>query len=326
MADKVNQLLAPLQRRTIMARNDLAPRVESVRRFNRFYTKQIGLLSEHILKSQFSLAEARVIYELAQREKATATEMGAELGLDAGYLSRLLAAFKKRGLISKKPSETDGRQSVIWLTDKGRKAFTELNAHSHGEVESLLGRLPQADQNRLIDAMRVIEEVLGARPEQKVSYVIRPHRPGDMGWVTHRHGVIYNEEYGWDEEFEALVAEIAAKFIRNYDPKRERCWIAERGGEIAGCIFLVKKSSTVAQLRLLLVEPSARGMGIGKRLVNECVRFARQTGYKKIALWTNSALHAARHIYEEAGFRLVKEEPHHSFGHDLVGQNWELKL
>jgi DNA-binding MarR family transcriptional regulator/N-acetylglutamate synthase-like GNAT family acetyltransferase len=326
MADKVNQLQAPLQRRTIMARNDLAPRVESVRRFNRFYTKQIGLLSEHILKSQFSLAEARVIYELAQREKATATEIGAELGLDAGYLSRLLAAFKKRGLISKKPSETDGRQSVIWLTDKGRKAFTELNAHSHGEVESLLGRLPQADQNRLIDAMRVIEEVLGARPEQKVPYVIRPHRPGDMGWVTHRHGVIYNEEYGWDEEFEALVAEIAAKFIRNYDPKRERCWIAERGGEIAGCVFLVKKSSTVAQLRLLLVEPSARGMGIGKRLVNECLLFARQTGYKKITLWTNSALHAARHIYEEAGFRLVKEEPHHSFGHDLVGQNWELKL
>jgi len=309
-----------------MVRNDIAPRVESVRRFNRFYTKQIGLLSEHILKSQFSLAEARVIYELAQREKATATEMGAELGLDAGYLSRLLAAFKKRGLISKKPSETDGRQSVIWLTDKGRKAFTELNAHSHGEVESLLGRLPQADQNRLIDAMRVIEEVLGARPEQKVPYVIRPHRPGDMGWVTHRHGVIYNEEYGWDEEFEALVAEIAAKFIRNFDPKRERCWIAERGGEIAGCVFLVKKSSTVAQLRLLLVEPSARGMGIGKRLVNECLLFARQTGYKKITLWTNSALHAARHIYEEAGFRLVKEEPHHSFGHDLVGQNWELKL
>ncbi|HEU5445040.1 MAG TPA: helix-turn-helix domain-containing GNAT family N-acetyltransferase [Pseudolabrys sp.] len=309
-----------------MVRNDLAPRVESVRRFNRFYTKQIGLLSEHILKSQFSLAEARVIYELAQREKATATEMGAELGLDAGYLSRLLAAFKKRGLISKKPSETDGRQSVIWLTDKGRRAFTELNAHSHGEVESLLGRLPQADQNRLIDAMRVIEEVLGARPEQKVPYVIRPHRPGDIGWVTHRHGVIYNEEYGWDEEFEALVAEIAAKFIRNYDPKRERCWIAERGGEIAGCIFLVKKTNTVAQLRLLLVEPSARGMGIGKRLVNECVRFARQTGYKKITLWTNSLLDAARHIYEEAGFRLVKEAPHHSFGHDLVGQNWELKL
>src|SRR6266542_2682901 len=213
-----------------MAQNDFAPRVESVRRFNRFYTKQIGVLSEHVLKTQFSLAEARVIYELAQREKATATEMGAELGLDAGYLSRLLEAFKKKGLISRKPSETDGRQSVIWLTEKGRKAFAELNAHSHNEIEALLGRLSPADRDRLIDAMRVIEELLGAQPEQKVPYIIRPHRPGDMGWVTHRHGVIYNEEYGWDEEFEALVAEIAAKFIRNYDPKRERCWIAERGG------------------------------------------------------------------------------------------------
>jgi DNA-binding MarR family transcriptional regulator/N-acetylglutamate synthase-like GNAT family acetyltransferase len=306
--------------------NGLASRVESVRRFNRFYTKQIGLLSEHILKSEFSLAEARVIYELAHREKATATEMGGELGLDAGYLSRLLAAFKKRGLISREPSETDGRQSFIRLTGKGRKSFAELNAHSRNEIESLLGRLPPADQDRLIAAMRVVEGLLGAQPEQKVPYIIRPHQPGDMGWVTHRHGVIYNEEYGWDEEFEALVAEIAAKFIRNFDPKRERCWIAERGGEIAGCVFLVKKSKTVAQLRLLLVEPSARGMGIGKRLVSECVRFARQTGYKKITLWTNSVLHAARHIYEEAGFRLVKEEPHHSFGHDLVEQIWELKL
>ena len=309
-----------------MAKNDFAPRVESVRRFNRFYTKQIGVLSEHVLKTQFSLAEARVIYELAQREKATATEMGAELGLDVGYLSRLLAVFKKRGLISRKPSETDGRQSLIRLTEKGRKAFAELNAHSHNEIEALLGRLSPADRDRLIDAMRIIEELLGAQPEQKVPYIIRPHRPGDMGWVIHRHGVIYNEEYGWDEEFEALVAEIAAKFIRNYDPKRERCWIAERGGEVAGCVFLVKKSETVAQLRLLLVEPSARGMGIGKRLVGECALFARQKGYKKITLWTNSLLDAARHIYEEAGFRLVKEEPHHSFGHGLVGQNWELKL
>jgi DNA-binding MarR family transcriptional regulator/N-acetylglutamate synthase-like GNAT family acetyltransferase len=309
-----------------MAQNDLAPRVESVRRFNRFYTKQIGILSEQVLKSQFSLAEARVIYELAQREKATATELGGELGLDAGYLSRLLAAFKKRGLIARKPSETDGRRSLIWLTEKGRKAFAELNAHSHNEIESLIGRLSPADRNRLTEAMRVIEELLGAQPEQKIPYIIRPHQPGDMGWVTHRHGVIYNEEYGWNEEFEALVAEIAAKFIRNYDPKRERCWIAERGGEIAGCVFLVKKSKTVAQLRLLLVEPSARGMGIGKRLVGECVRFARQTGYKKIMLWTNSVLDAARHIYKAAGFRLAKEEPHHNFGHDLVGQNWELKL
>jgi DNA-binding MarR family transcriptional regulator/N-acetylglutamate synthase-like GNAT family acetyltransferase len=309
-----------------MAQNDLAPRVESVRRFNRFYTKQIGVLSDHILKSPFSLAEARVIYELAQREQATATELGGELGLDAGYLSRLLGDFKKRGLIARKPSETDRRQSFIRLTEKGRKAFAELNAHSHNEIEALIGSLAPANRNRLTEAMRVIEELLGAQPEQKVPYIIRPHQPGDMGWVIHRHGVIYNEEYGWDEEFEALVAEIAAKFIRNYDQKRERCWIAERGGEIVGSVFLVKKSKTVAQLRLLLVEPNARGMGIGKRLVNECLRFARQTGYKKVMLWTNSALDAARHIYEEAGFRLVKEEPHHSFGYDLVGQNWELKL
>jgi DNA-binding MarR family transcriptional regulator/N-acetylglutamate synthase-like GNAT family acetyltransferase len=309
-----------------MSGNDLAPRVESVRRFNRFYTKRIGALSDHILKSPFSLAEARVIYELAQREKTTATELGAELGLDAGYLSRMLAAFKKRGLIAKKTSETDGRQSFIWLTEKGRNAFAELNAHSHNEIETLIGRLTPANQNRLIEAMRVIEEALGAQPEQKVPYLIRQHRPGDMGWVTHRHGVIYNEEYGWDEEFEALVAEITAKFIRNYDPKLERCWIAERGGEIVGSVFLVKKTKTMAQLRLLLVEPNARGMGIGKRLVSECLRFARQTGYKAIMLWTNSKLDAARHIYEEAGFRLVEEEPHHSFGHDLVGQNWELNL
>jgi DNA-binding MarR family transcriptional regulator/N-acetylglutamate synthase-like GNAT family acetyltransferase len=309
-----------------MSQNDLAPRVESVRRFNRFYTRQIGALSDHILKSVFSLAEARVIYELAQREKATATELGGELGLDAGYLSRMLAAFKKRGLIARKPSETDGRQSFIRLTEKGRKAFAELNAHSNNEIEALIGRLSPANRNRLVEAMRVIEEALGAQPEQKIPYMLRQHQPGDMGWITHRHGVIYNEEYGWDEEFEALVAEIAAKFIRNYDPKRERCWIAERGGEIVGSVFLVKKSKTVAQLRLLLVEPSARGMGIGKRLVDECMRFARQTGYKKITLWTNSMLDAARHIYQEAGFRLVEEEPHHSFGHDLVGQNWELKL
>ncbi|HEX5082914.1 MAG TPA: GNAT family N-acetyltransferase [Blastocatellia bacterium] len=309
-----------------MAQNDLAPRVESVRRFNRFYTKQIGVLSDHILKSPFSLAEARILYELAQREQATATELGGELGLDAGYLSRLLGDFKKRGLIARNPSETDRRQSFIRLTEKGRKAFAELNAHSHNDIERLIGGLSPANRNRLTEAMRVIEEVLGSQPEQKVPYVIRPHQPGDMGWVTHRHGVIYSEEYGWNEGFEALVAEITAKFIRNFDPKRERCWIAERGGEIVGFVFLVKKSKTVAQLRLLLVEPSARGMGIGKRLVNECLRFARQAGYKKVMLWTNSLLDAARHVYEEAGFLLVKEEPHHSFGHDLVGQYWELKL
>jgi DNA-binding MarR family transcriptional regulator/N-acetylglutamate synthase-like GNAT family acetyltransferase len=309
-----------------MAKNDLPQHVESVRGFNRFYTRQIGVLNEHLLKSPFSLAEGRIIYELAQREKATATELGSELGLDAGYLSRLLADFKKRGLIARKPSEADGRQSLIWLTEKGQKAFAQLNAQSHNQIEAMLGRLSPSDQSRLIEAMRTIEGLLGARPEQKVPYIIRPHQPGDMGWVAHRHGVLYNEEYGWDEEFEALVSEIVARFIQNYDAKRERCWIAERNGEIAGSVFLVKKSKTVAQLRLLLVEPSARGMGIGKRLVNECVRFARQTGYKKIILWTQSVLGAARHVYQEAGFQLVHEGQHHSFGHDLVEQTWELEL
>jgi DNA-binding MarR family transcriptional regulator/GNAT superfamily N-acetyltransferase len=309
-----------------MAKNDLPEHVESVRCFNRFYTRQIGVLNEHLLKSPFSLAEGRIIYELAQREKATATELRGELGLDAGYLSRLLADFKRRGLIARKPSEADGRQNLIRLTEKGQKAFAQLNAQSHNQIEAMLGRLSQSDQKSLIEAMRTIEELLGARPEQKAPYIIRPHQPGDMGWVAHRHGILYNQEYGWDEQFEALVSEIAARFIRNYDPKRERCWIAERDGEIVGSVFLVKKSKTVAQLRLLLVEPSARGMGIGKRLVDECVRFARRTGYKKIILWTQSVLGAARHIYQEAGFQLVHEGPHHSFGHDLVEQTWELKL
>jgi DNA-binding MarR family transcriptional regulator/N-acetylglutamate synthase-like GNAT family acetyltransferase len=267
-----------------------------------------------------------VIYELAHREKTSARELGGELGLDAGYLSRILGGFKKRGLIARKPSQADGRQSVIWLTEKGQKTFAELNAHSHQEIEAMLGGLSPADQNRLIEAMQTIERLFGAQPEHKVPYIIRPHQPGDIGWITYRHGVLYNKEYGWDEQFEALVAQIAAKFIQNYDSKRERCWIAERDGGIVGCVFLVKKSKTVGQLRLLLVEPSARGMGIGKRLVDECVRFARQAGYKKVTLWTNDVLHTARHIYEKAGFQLAHEERHQNFGHDLVGQSWDLKL
>lgn len=309
-----------------MSKHDLKRHVAVVRGFNRFYTRQIGVLDEHFLKSPYSLAEGRIIYELAQREKATATEVGSALGLDAGYLSRLLADFKKRGLIARKPSETDGRQSLIWLTEKGQKAFAQLDAESHNQIEALLGPLSPSEQSRLIEAMSTIEKLLGAQPEEKVPYIIRPHQPGDMGWVVHRQAVIYNQEYGWDEQCEALFAEIVANFIKNYDPKRERCWIAERNGEIVGSVFLVKKSKTVAQLRLLLVEPAARGMGIGKRLVNECLRFARQTGYQKITLWTQSALTAARHVYEEAGFRLVHEGKHHSFGHDLTEQTWELKL
>jgi len=309
-----------------MAETDISQSVETVRHFNRFYSKQIGLLHEKLLRSPFSLTEARVIYELAHHETTTATELGNELGLDAGYLSRILRGFKKRGLVDKQPSDTDGRQSLLRLTEKGQEAFATLNARSHNEIEALLNALSAEEQNRLVEAMHTIEGLLGTQSEHKVPYILRPHQPGDMGWVVHRHGVLYAEEYGWDEQFEALVADIVAKFIQNYDPKRERCWIAEKDGENVGSVLLVKKSDTAAKLRLLLVEPKARGLGIGSRLVDECVRFARQVGYRKITLWTNSVLLAARHIYEQAGFHLVREEPHHSFGHDLIGETWELKL
>jgi DNA-binding MarR family transcriptional regulator/N-acetylglutamate synthase-like GNAT family acetyltransferase len=309
-----------------MAEIDSQRRVEAVRRFNRFYTRRIGVLEEGLLRSPFSLTEARVIYELAHHERTTATHLGEELGLDAGYLSRILRGFQKRGLIDKKPSETDGRQSILSLTEPGQEAFAKLNAASRSEVAAMLNELSPVEQHRLVEAMHVIEELLGAQPEHKAPYLIRPHQAGDMGWVVHRHGVLYAYEYGWDEQFEALVADIVAKFIQSYDPKRERCWIAEKDGENVGSVFLVKQSKTVAKLRLLLVEPKARGLGIGTRLVNECVRLAQQVGYRKITLWTMDVLHAARHIYEKTGFRLVQEEPHHSFGHDLVAQTWELKL
>lgn len=309
-----------------MPRTDMQARVAAVRLFNRFYTKQIGVLNDGYLRSPFSLTEARVIYELAQHEKTTATELGGELGLDAGYLSRTLRGFKKRRLIETRASDTDSRASILSLTAKGQQAFAALNARSHHEIEALLNALSAENQKRLIGAMLTIEELLGAKAERRVPYILRPHQPGDMGWVVYRHGVLYSEEYGWDEEFEALVASIVAKFIQHYEPKRERCWIAEMNGEIVGSVFLVKKSKTVAKLRLLLVEPKARGLGIGLRLVDECVRFARQVGYSKMVLWTNSVLVAARHIYEKTGFSLVKEEHHHSFGHDLIGETWELRL
>ncbi|MBE9170297.1 MarR family transcriptional regulator [Pleurocapsales cyanobacterium LEGE 06147] len=300
--------------------------VEAVRQFNRFYTQQIGVLHEGILRSPFSLTEARVIYELANREKSTATEIANTLNLDVGYLSRILRDFKKCGLIDKQPSETDGRQSILTLTEQGQNSFTMLNTCSHNEIGAMLNKLSSADQRRLIKAMQVIEEVLGTQLKYNVPYILRLHQPGDMGWIVHRHGVLYAEEYGWDDKFEALVASIVAKFIQNYNPKRERCWIAERDGEIVGSVFLMKQSDEVAKLRLLLVEPKVRGLGIGTRLVNECVRFSRQAGYSKITLWTNNVLLAARRIYEAVGFRLVQEEEHYSFGHHLIGETWELEL
>ncbi len=315
--------MAPRERRARVEQ-----RVEAVRRFNRFYTKQIGVLQEHLLRSPYSLTEARVLYELAHHEQATATatDLGAALGLDAGYLSRILSSFQKQGLLERKTSETDGRRSLLRLTPRGRNAFGKIDAASHNDVGAMLRNLPPDAQSRLVAAMHTIEALLGAPPDQRARYFLRPHRAGDMGWVVQRHGVLYAQEYGWDEQFEALVAEIVAKFMRQHDPKRERCWIAEQDGENIGSVFLVKKSEGVAQLRLLLVEPQARGLGIGTRLVNECGRFARQAGYRKITLWTNSVLHAARKIYEKAGYRLVLEEPHHSFGADLIGQTWELEL
>jgi DNA-binding MarR family transcriptional regulator/GNAT superfamily N-acetyltransferase len=309
-----------------LSENDVDQRVAAVRRFNRFYTTRIGVLQEGLLQSRFSLTEARVLYELAHRERPTATLLGKELGLDAGYLSRILRGFTQHGLVARKSSSADGRQTLLSLTRKGRRAFGTLDARSRDEIAAMLRGLPAADHRRLIDAMRTIEDVLGGRPEPKAPYLIRPPEPGDMGWVVHRHGALYAQEYGWDEQFEALVATIVAKFVQRYDPKRERCWIAERDGKPAGSVFLVRHSKTVAQLRLLLVEPAARGLGIGARLVSECVRFARRVGYRKITLWTNSVLVAARHIYEKAGFRLVARERHRSFGHALVGETWELKL
>jgi DNA-binding MarR family transcriptional regulator/GNAT superfamily N-acetyltransferase len=301
-------------------------RADAVRRFNRFYTKRIGVLHEGLLGSRYSLTQVRTLYELAHRDQPTAAELSKELGVDPGYLSRILRGFRGRGLISRTRSAADGRQSHLSLTARGRKAFAPLDRRSQEEIRAMLGALPPSDQERLVRAMEGIEALLSPRREAKVPYLLRPHQPGDMGWVVHRHGALYAQEYGWDETFEALVAEIAAKFIREFDAKRERCWIAEREGEIVGSVFLVKKSPTVAKLRLMYVEPKARGLGIGKRLVEECLRFARQVGYRKITLWTNSVLLAARHIYRKAGFRLVHEERHHSFGHDLVGETWELEL
>jgi len=311
---------------TAMAEPELEQRVATVRRFNRFYTRQIGVLTDGYLQSPFSLTEVRVLYELAHREKTTATELAKELGLDAGYLSRILRGFKKRGLIDRRPSKDDGRQSHVRLTAQGRKVFARLDALARNQIGALLSGLSASEQDRLVKAMGAIEGLLGGRPEPKAPYLLRPSGAGDLGWVVHRHGALYAEEYGWNEQFGALVASIVAKFIRHHDPKQERCWIAELDGEAVGSVFCVARSKTVAQLRLLLVEPRARGLGIGSRLVDECIRFARAAGYRKVMLWTNNVLDAARRIYERAGFRLVQEEPHHSFGHDLVGQNWELKL
>jgi DNA-binding MarR family transcriptional regulator/GNAT superfamily N-acetyltransferase len=305
----------------------LEDRVASVRRFSRFYTRKIGVLHEGLLGSPLSLTEGRVIWELAQRERATASELAAELGLDTGYLSRILGGFEKRGLIERRPSERDGRQIIIALAEAGRALYATIDTRSREAVAALLAELDGAGQAQLVDALETAEQLLGQRRKSTgPSYILRPHQSGDMGWVIHRHAILYAEEYGLDQTFEALVARIAAGFIENFDAARERCWIAERDGAIVGSVLLVKESDEVGKLRLLYVEPAARGLGIGSRLVGECIRFARQVRYRKITLWTNDVLVSARRIYQAAGFHLVSEEPHRSFGRDLVGQFWELVL
>ena len=312
----------------------LEQRIAAVRRFNRFYTQRIGVLREHLLDSPFSLTGVRVLYELAHwpatGEPATAAVLAARLALDEGYLSRILRGFEQRGLVHKKASAADGRRKSLALTKDGRRAFAALDARSRAEVGAMLGRLTAAGQARAVEAMRTIATLLGDASENDgghhAPYLLRQHQPGDIGWVVHRHGALYAQEYGYDERFEALVAEIAARFVQRFDPARERCWIAERDGEIVGSVFLVRKTKTLAKLRLLLVEPHARGLGIGRRLVDECVRFARRAGYRKLTLWTQSDLDAARHLYTQAGFRRVHEERHESFGKHLVAETWELPL
>ena len=302
-------------------------RIHAIRHFNRFYTRQIGVLQEGLLESPYSLTEVRVLYELAHHEGVTATALCLELNLDAGYLSRILRGFEKRGWITRTTSAADARQSLLTLTAKGRGVFAPLNERSNRQIAEMMARIPPSAQDELVRALQTVEHILAPQPAAVEPYLLRAHQPGDMGWVVYRHGVLYSQEYHYDERFEALVAEITAQFIQNFDSKRERCWIAERNGERLGSVFLVKKSATVSKLRLLLVEPSARGLGIGKRLVQECVRFAKQVGYKKMILWTQSELKAARGIYEKAGFKLVKQQAHESWGRtDLVSEVWELDL
>ena len=302
----------------------LPHRVTAVRRFNRYYTRVIGALQEGLLRSDFSLAEARVLYELAQRDDLTATELGRELELDAGYLSRILQHFERDGLLAREPSPADRRQTQQSLTAAGRDAFAPLDARSHEEVAALLAKLPDSAQASLVTAMSRIETLLGG--SRSAPWLLRQHRPGDIGWIVARHGALYADEYGFDARFEALVARVAGEFLARHDPERERCWIAERDGVNVGSVFLVRNSDEEAKLRLLLVEPAARGLGIGRRLVAECIGFARASGYRRVTLWTNEVLAAARAIYQEAGFHLAASAPHRDFGPRMVGEDWELPL
>jgi DNA-binding MarR family transcriptional regulator/GNAT superfamily N-acetyltransferase len=309
-----------------MSQNHSDEQVAAVRAFNRFYTRKLGVLDQQLLKSPFSLSEARVLYELAHREDLSAKEIGAELGLDAGYLSRIVQNFDENGLITREPLPADRRQYQLGLTAKGRQAFAKLERSTQDDIGAMLAALPRGDGQKLVGAMAEIERLLGEPGAPSTPAILRGHRPGDMGWVVQSHGALYAGEYGFDASFEALVAEIAAKFLTSFDASRERCWIAELDGVQVGSVFLVKHSDDVAKLRLLLVDPAGRGHGLGQRLVAECIAFARAAGYRKMTLWTQSILVAARSIYQNAGFALVATEPHRSFGQSLIGETWEMEL
>jgi len=304
----------------------LDERIAAFRGFNRFYTQKIGALENGYLQSPFSLAEARVLYEVAQRGETTASELSASLGLDMGYLSRMLSKLQEEEFIKRAPAEQDGRQRLIQVTSKGREAVQALDSRSHDQVGALLAELTAPQQANVLQAMSQIRRTLGDSPTSNEPYLIRTHRTGDLSWIAYRHAVLYSQEYGWNQGFEALILEITANFLKNYDPKAERCWVAERSGEILGCVMLVKQTKRVAKLRLLLVEPSARGLGIGKRLVEECIHFARETGYEKMVLWTHSNLTAARGIYQKAGFQLVGTDSHEDFGLPVTAETWEMAL
>jgi DNA-binding MarR family transcriptional regulator/GNAT superfamily N-acetyltransferase len=308
-----------------MSLSDSVDDIAEVRAFNRFYTRKLGVLDQQLLKSPFSLSEARVLYELAHRDDAAAKEIGIELGLDPGYLSRMLQNFEEKTLITRKPVPSDRRQFRLSLTAKGRQAFAKLNRSSHDDVAVMLGQLSPGKRDRLVKAMATIQRLLGT-PTDNPAATLRGPRPGDIGWVVQSHGALYAAEYGFDSLFESLVAEITAKFLASFDASRERGWIADIDGVQAGSVFLVKHTDDIAKLRLLLVDPAARGQRLGHRLVAETIAFARQCGYRKITLWTQSILVAARNIYQDLGFVLVATEPHRSFGQSLIGETWELKL
>ena len=309
-----------------MAEYNLHEGVALFRRFNRFYTKQIGLLTQGLVKTRFPLIQARVLYELAQQDRTTASALVGKLKIDPGYLSRILSAFEKKGLLRKHRSTTDSRQRILKLTNPGKKSFAELDERSRRVAEEMLLGLVDEDRHRLLHAMQTIETILDTQPKPSTPYLLRPHRPGDIGWIIHRHGVVYAEEYGFDETFEALVAEILVQFIHEHDPKREGLWIAEQEGERIGSVMIVDAGDQVAQLRLLLVEPKARGQSVGMRLIDECLNFSRRNRYRKIKLWTQSNLPQARHLYAKAGFERVSQSAHKSFGQDLIAEIWEMPL